>query len=137
MEQRSQLSRKYIGTVLAWGSGPKGQLGMGTEEVNPATNIYSTHNNDVTHMEHPAPIPILMNKNVVSLSAGSSHVLALTQTGTVYSWGSGEDGRLGLNDYENRYEPTLIEKLSLKGRKVCVVGAGSAHSLACTEGGRR
>ena len=90
MEQRSQLSRKYIGTVLAWGSGPKGQLGMGTEEVNPATNIYSTHNNDVTHMEHPAPIPILMNKNVVSLSAGSSHVLALTQTGTVYSWGSGK-----------------------------------------------
>jgi len=138
IEQKAMLTRKFVGTVLAWGSGSSGQLGLGGEDKhNNVQNIYTTHSDNYKLMEYPTPIPGLLGKNVRTLSAGSSHVLALCETGMVYAWGKGRDGRLGLGDYEDRWEPCLIEKLSSKGRAVCVIGAGAAHSIACTEGGKR
>lgn len=45
------------------------------------------------------------------ISTGSDHCFALTQEGELYSWGLNFKGQLGLGDYENRYEPYLIENL--------------------------
>ena len=94
----------------------------------------------MTRVENPTPIPFLMDKQVRSIAAGREHVLALTSTSQVYSWGSNTDGRLGHNDYSDRWTPTLVDKLTRKGGKdrvVTVVGAGDAHSLAAFDGGRR
>ena len=44
---------------------------------------------------------------VVEVAAGYMHTLARTASGKIYSWGNGEEGRLGLGDEDDRVEPTL------------------------------
>jgi len=73
--------------VLSWGSGPRGELGLGAE---------------VTQRLRPTPLPDLRRVSVTSLSAGRRHCLARTDEGFLYSWGCGKDGRLGHNDYNDR-----------------------------------
>jgi len=46
------------------------------------------------------------------IAAGKHHVLALDTNGYVYAWGSGDLGRLGLDDMRHRSAPTLIPALA-------------------------
>ena len=41
--------------------------------------------------------------------SGSEHSFALSTEGEVFSWGLNFKGQLGLGDFENRAEPTLVE----------------------------
>jgi hypothetical protein len=43
----------------------------------------------------PRPVKALAQVRVVKLAAGQRHVLALSYSGKVYSWGEGADGQLG------------------------------------------
>jgi alpha-tubulin suppressor-like RCC1 family protein len=45
------------------------------------------------------------------VSCGSEHSFALSKDGELYSWGLNFKGQLGLCDFENRHEPTLVECL--------------------------
>ncbi len=45
------------------------------------------------------------------MSCGSEHSYALSKDGEVFSWGLNFKGQLGLGDFENRLEPTLVESL--------------------------
>jgi alpha-tubulin suppressor-like RCC1 family protein len=45
------------------------------------------------------------------VSCGSEHSYALSKDGEVFSWGLNFKGQLGLGDFENRLEPTLVESL--------------------------
>ena len=47
-------------------------------------------------------------QKIIKMSCGSSHTIALTDKGTVYSWGSNSNGRLGQGKKENILEPTLV-----------------------------
>lgn len=61
------------------------------------------------------------------------HFLALTSDGGVYSWGSGDGGRLGHGDSNSRDEPTLIE--ALDGKHMVHIACGSAYrwdNILCT-----
>ena len=51
-----------------------------------------------------------------------------TDIGHLYSWGCGAGGRLGHNDYCDRWEPCRIEALS--HAVVTIFSCGDAHSLA-------
>ena len=63
------------------------------------------------------------------------HMLACTETGTVYSWGDGNKGKLG-NGTQNSVEwPTPIDQQHFLGQRVVKVVAGGLHSLALTENG--
>jgi alpha-tubulin suppressor-like RCC1 family protein len=62
------------------------------------------------------------------VSCGSSHTLAVTVEGTVYSWGCGGGGRLGHGDLRDRFAPTVVE--GLRGSLVTTVAAGFWHSAA-------
>ena len=60
---------------------------------------------------------------VVAISCGRRHTLALDDLGRVYSWGCGLFGRLGLGHDRTRNEPTLVsEPLALE--RVAAVAAG-------------
>lgn len=63
------------------------------------------------------------------VSCGSAHTLALTNKGTVFSWGAGGGGRLGHGDVRDRYSPSLIESLATTS-VVTQVSAGFWHSAA-------
>jgi len=66
---------------------------------------------------------------IVKVSCGENHVLALTTTGHVYVWGSGQQSELGRRIIERRklngLEP---ERLGL--RNITLVSAGTFHSFA-------
>ena len=88
-----------------------------------------------------APIAVsttgaLAGKNVIAVSAGSFHFLALCSDGTVVSWGRNSSGQLGDGTQTTRLAPVnVIQTGVLAGKTVVAVSAGSYHSLAlCSDG---
>jgi len=49
------------------------------------------------NVPHPRPVPFLSQYVVkkVAVHSGGKHAMALTLDGKVFSWGEGEDGKLG------------------------------------------
>ncbi|CAH1788427.1 unnamed protein product [Owenia fusiformis] len=92
--------------VWVWGDGQNGQLGLA----------------DLKERHLPCCIKSLNDKNIVKISAGSYHSLALAATSQVYSWGRNEDGQLGHN------EP-LIET----PHRVRFVGSNQVWDIAASE----
>ncbi len=63
------------------------------------------------------------------VACGAAHTLVLSQDGkTVWSFGSGDNGKLGHGDTTRVYKPKVIEALS--GSYIRKVVAGSQFSLA-------
>ena len=58
----------------------------------------------------PLKIPFFTKNNlkVAKVACGDSHVIALTESNQVLTWGCGEHGRLGHGDEDDRLEPTEI-----------------------------
>mmetsp|Transcript_5279 Transcript_5279/g.17018 ORF Transcript_5279/g.17018 Transcript_5279/m.17018 type:complete len:388 (+) Transcript_5279:129-1292(+) len=112
------LAVTFDGEVYSWGQGTMGQLGHGTW-----TSSQST----------PRQITALASERVVAVEAGFIHALALAESGAVYAWGAGADGRLGHGNDEHFSTPRRIEALA--GRHVHAVAAGYESSLALTSDG--
>ncbi|KAG3251157.1 hypothetical protein PI124_g4247 [Phytophthora idaei] len=81
------------GDAMAWGNGDKYRLGHGS-----STKEYA-----------PRPIEFLKLKGRVhDLACGLGHTLALTESGELFAWGNGSNGRLGLGDTNDRSSPTRV-----------------------------
>lgn len=63
------------------------------------------------HVVRPKLIEALQGAGITQLAACGSHTLALSSSGTVYSWGCGQYGRLGHGDEEDCYVPRPINGL--------------------------
>jgi alpha-tubulin suppressor-like RCC1 family protein len=94
------------GTVMAWGHG---NFGLGRKGFKPDG-------------PHPIPAPVPGVSGIRALACGESHMLALTNAGTIVSWGTDLVGEVG----HRKQLPTPIP--SLKG--VRYVAADVARSLA-------
>ncbi|QJD83839.1 RCC1 domain-containing protein [Cohnella herbarum] len=71
---------KNDGTVWTWGSNRYGALGYDTQDpLKP----------------QPVPSQVPDVSDIASIAAGSTHVVALKTDGTVWAWGSNEEGQLG------------------------------------------
>ncbi|XP_022244118.1 E3 ubiquitin-protein ligase HERC2-like isoform X2 [Limulus polyphemus] len=107
------------GKVYATGHGAGGRLGIGgTECVSNPTLIES--------MQH-----IFIKK--VAVNSGGKHCLALSAEGEVFSWGEGDDGKLGHGNKSSCERPRVIE--TLRGKEVVDIACGGAHSACITSGG--
>lgn len=107
------------GKVHATGYGASGRLGIGSSDcVSIPTTLES--------IQH-----VFIKK--VSVNAGGKHCLALSADGDVYSWGEGEDGKLGHGNRQTCDKPRIIE--SLRGKEVTDIAAGGAHSAAISAQG--
>ncbi|CBJ27252.1 conserved unknown protein [Ectocarpus siliculosus] len=82
----------------------------------------------------PTVWQVLAHKpNVTDVACGQEHTLALLETGQVFSWGNGSNGRLGLGDTRDRSSACHIE--ALQGIEIEAVFCGVSHSLAvCSTG---
>ncbi|XP_077987342.1 RCC1 and BTB domain-containing protein 1-like [Glandiceps talaboti] len=90
---------------------------------------------DVQSTLHPRKIEELCGKGVVSLAYGSGpHVIAITESGDVYSWGHNGYGQLGNGNVNQGLVPVHLST-NLVGKKVMQVSCGSHHSLALTSDG--
>ncbi|BAK17762.1 alpha-tubulin suppressor [Solibacillus silvestris StLB046] len=109
------VALKSDGTVWAWGRNTVGQLGNGeTTDIN--TN--------------PTAVPGL--SNIVDISAGANHTLALKQDSTsIYAWGFNSSGQLGDGGLESKLRPIQVEGMN----KVKTIAAGNNHSIAIKEDG--
>ncbi|KAK6797763.1 hypothetical protein RDI58_005465 [Solanum bulbocastanum] len=70
----------------------------------------------------------LREEFITEISSGSYHVAVLTSRGSVYTWGKGANGQLGLGDTKDRSWPTLVE--SLRDRQVEHIACGSSTTAA-------
>ncbi|KAJ1388172.1 Zinc finger, FYVE/PHD-type [Sesbania bispinosa] len=100
-----------MGKVFAMGSAKFGQLG------NP-------HARDKAVMVEGQ----LKQEFVKVISSGSYHVAVLTSAGSVYTWGKGENGQLGLGDTEDRHIPCFVE--ALRDRQVDTITCGPSFTAA-------
>jgi alpha-tubulin suppressor-like RCC1 family protein len=60
--------------------------------------------------------------------------MALTLTGRIYSWGSGQNGQLGLGSVKNCDFPVFID--FLQNEKIIDIVCGDSHALALAENGK-
>jgi len=119
------------GDLYVFGSNMYGCLGM--------KNAAETKINDLDETENlyvPTKLSFFSDKNlkISKLACGDAHVIVLTDTNQIFSWGVGEYGRLGLGDELDRYEPTEIKfnfKYTFKN-----VFAGSDCSFILTKEGK-
>lgn len=83
------------------------------------------------------PILIPELSNIKTLTGGANHVLALSHTGNVYSWGSGTQGQLGrpvLDHYSlNALTPSSF---GLPKNSIEAIWCGAYHSFALDKRGR-
>ncbi|KAJ6369515.1 hypothetical protein OIU76_027863 [Salix suchowensis] len=70
----------------------------------------------------------LKEEFVKEISSGSYHVAALTSGGSLYTWGKGKNGQLGLGNVEDRNVPTLVE--ALRDMQVQSIACGSSLTAA-------
>ena len=104
-------------TVFTWGRGEDGQLGLG----------------DASDQEEPTYVDSLRGVGVRQIACGSGHTVVLTTEGHVYTWGRGDDGRLGHGENMWKYVPRIIQ--SLVGPVLVQVTCGSYHTAAVTAQG--
>ena len=70
---------------------------------------------------------------MVHVAAGDVHTIYSTSDGSVFTWGAGDTGQLGLGDDESdMLLPTLVRG-ELQGKQVVQVAAGDQHSACATE----
>jgi uncharacterized repeat protein (TIGR01451 family) len=108
------LALTVTGAVYAWGRNADGQLGNGT----------------TTSSTTPVQVTGLPG-NIVAISAGSCHSLALTADGLVYAWGCNGSGQLGTGGTSGSTTPARVAGLS----GVTAIATRSATSLALTASG--
>ncbi|XP_045467504.1 probable E3 ubiquitin-protein ligase HERC1 isoform X2 [Harmonia axyridis] len=105
------------GKLYTWGEGDHGRLGHGDGNGRQIPTLVTSLN------------------EVGSVACGSCHTLVVSQDGkNVWSFGSGEHGKLGHGEIAKVFKPKLIE--ALQGLKILKVCAGTTFSLALTTSGR-
>lgn len=76
----------------------------------------------------------LEGKEVISISAGSTHSIAITSDNMAYTWGFGEMNQLGHGREADETLPTLINRFNKKSdnyepSNVSLASAGGQHTL--------
>ena len=105
------------GTVWAWGINGRHQLGDGTGGSGDCLSL--------------VPVQVYGLTNVIAISAGREHTLALRNDGIVWAWGASSDGQLGNGTTE--YHPTPVQVQLLND--VVAIAAGGSHSVALRKDG--
>ena len=82
-----------------------------------------------------SPEPIIFPKHIQisKIACGWGHSLALSTSGTVFSWGCGKTGALGNGLFENSYKP---QQIHITEEKMISVVCGSQHSGFLSSSGK-
>ncbi|HLP56389.1 MAG TPA: T9SS type A sorting domain-containing protein [Fluviicola sp.] len=108
------IALKNDGTVWAWGFNVLGQIGQGNWSFNVAT-----------------PTQVMGVSNILSISSGRFHNVALKSDGTVWTWGSNAYGEMGDGTTDDALSPIQLAGLS----NVSEIAAGDEYTLVLKNDG--
>ncbi len=103
--------------MWAWGDGDYGKLGRGGSDG----------------CKVPMKIESLAGLGALKVECGSQFSVALTRSGSVFTWGKGDYHRLGHGTDDHVRRPRKVA--ALQGKKVVSIATGSLHCVACTDQG--
>jgi alpha-tubulin suppressor-like RCC1 family protein len=109
------------GRVWTWGNGDYGCLGHGHATILEAQLV-------------PRELTLYFGSKAVMLAAGAAHTMLVTEQGTLWAWGKGSSGQLGLGDNRDRHVPQGVRG-PFRECKVCMVACGHYHTAAMAQGG--
>jgi len=119
------IALKSDSTLYAWGYNGYGGLGDGS----------TTHRNRPVRVPGPGGEDYL--DEIVAISGGVHHTLALKSDGTVFAWGRNDRGQLGNGNTTNQTYPVRVKDVdtvsNLSG--VIAISAGDMFSLALKSDG--
>jgi len=105
------LALKDDGTLWAWGRNNNQCLGQGQGNIT----------------QQNSPVRVGTDSNWKAIAVGDNHCMALKTDGTLYTWGSGSDGRLGQGNNTTLGVPTRV--LTATDTWKTMAGGGT-HSIA-------
>ncbi|THF82731.1 RCC1 domain-containing protein [Cohnella fermenti] len=113
---------KEDGTVWGLGSNAFGQLGNGT----------LIDSSIPVQVKGPGGTGVL--SNIIAISSGAKHVLALRSDGTVWTWGNNSYGQLGDGTLVSRSTPVQVQGVNGSGflQQVQSISAGDYHNVILT-----
>lgn len=76
-------------------------------------------------------IPLQIQSPVVQVACGKEHILFLSESGQLFSYGCGSRGQLGHGTIENQEVPLLLE--ALDGIHIKSISCGGWHSAAISD----
>jgi len=142
------------GCVWTWGAGQEGQLGQyNWESRRQPTRVHLSHagpvappqespKKDVSKLEIPdfsSPAPAegsgLGGKKVSMVDCGQAHTAAVTRDGSLWLWGRGHEGQLGLGHVERLNVPTILSAQALGRSSIAMVACGACHTAVVTDRG--
>ena len=116
------IAQDKDGMIFSWGNNSCCQCG------------FEPNDNSNGNILFPSNIIELNNKNIIEISCGNEHTLALSNEGEVYSWGSISDGVLGREppvdmNCPGVAKPGKINYFSKNNIKIKHISSGSIHNL--------
>jgi alpha-tubulin suppressor-like RCC1 family protein len=118
------LAQTNKGRLYSWGYNEYGQLGNGNNNTSNLPTLINFSGLDEDEF-------------IVMSSADEQNSIALTNKGSVFSWGNNLYGTVGDGTFENRNTPVKISFIGLdEGEYVLSIIAGSQYNIAITSNGK-
>ena len=123
----TSFSVSAAGRLYSWGRGDFGQLGHGPE-------VTGVRGVDGLSVGVPQPLRSVRHVRFHQVAAGLSHTAAVTEDGSIYTWGSNLYGQLGHGDFLARPLPARLA--ALHGRAIQKLAVGLFHTAALDDAGQ-
>ena len=116
------------GTVVAWGDNHDGQLGNGAMGANGVLGVYPKSS--------VRPVKVTGLVDIIQIEAGERFAMALRKDGTVWAWGSRDDGAIGDGKPTGLRPLNAIGPVKIPGlANITQIAAGRTHALALRRDG--
>lgn len=121
---RSLIARYRVGDgeLYSWGYNTWGQLGHDPEITSECILLPTV----VPPMQSPAGALL----RIIKVACGGSHTVVLAEDNSVWSWGRGANGRLGLGSTSDCCRPQRVADLA--SQVVVSVSCGFSHTVIST-----
>ncbi|RHY21341.1 hypothetical protein DYB36_003470 [Aphanomyces astaci] len=129
--------RLHAGYLMSFGKGDHGKLGHGT-----CTHVTCADNKCTENKPVPTMLEASRDMMFIKIDSLSTHSVAVTVAGELYTWGNGEKFRLGHGDATKEYVPRLVEAFRDKvtqpsfDHSLAVTGDGSVYSWGSGSNGK-
>ena len=90
------------GALYTWGKGASGRLGLGNSSDTDMPTLVQGE---------------LVGNRVVEVTSGDAHTACVTEDGALYTWGAGDNGKLGHGPWghdSNATVPTLVQSVRVE-----------------------